>query len=128
MPPALYPRSVNNILDIDPVEVLGSNELSSSTTGAGGLYGPQNGYAEQCALSALEAPEIWFSAPGTRRTFVCTKCVQTQNAQIFRGNSTTHKVTSCFCWGFSAWGEDKLNNFASNFFPSFLLTAKLGEH
>ena len=28
--------------------------------GGGGLYGPQNCYTEQCALSAPEAPEILF--------------------------------------------------------------------
>ena len=35
-------------------------DLTPKGGGGGGLYGPQNCYTEQCALSAPKAPEILF--------------------------------------------------------------------
>ena len=41
-------------------------------------------------------------------------------------NSKTHKATSSFCWGPSAWGQCKLNNFASHFLSFFFLLPRFG--
>ena len=83
--------------------------------GGGGVYGPQNGHTEQCALSVREAPKILFFAPGTGRSFVFTTCVYTQNAQIFHEISKTHKATSCFCWC-PCMGTRQLKQFCLPFF------------